>query len=170
MSDQNFTPASPEQPFGSQPAPQQAQPALVVENVAKGMFFALAAVVLGVLLTVVLWRAGFIAAITSYVLAAGAIFLYDKGAGTTPKRGLVPVLVLVVAGIVVAFFGVVASDAWDVYSKLGAGLPDTRIEFILNNIFRGEVLKSYGKDMAMFAIFAALGVYSTLRRLVASAR
>jgi hypothetical protein len=30
------------------------------------------------------------------------------------------------------------------------------------------VLKEYGKDMAMFAVFAVLGVYSTMRRLIAS--
>lgn len=167
MSDQNLTPASPEQPFGSQPAPQ---PVLVIENVARGMFFALGAVVAGVVLTVVLWRLGFIAAITSYVLAAGAIFLYNKGAGTTPKRGLVPVLLLVALGLVIGFFGVVASDAWDAYDKYGDALPGSRFSFITDNIFRGEVIKSYGKDIAMFVIFAALGVYSTLRRLVASAR
>lgn len=170
MSDQNFTPASPEQPFGSQPAPQTFQPPVVIENVAKGMLFAIGAVVLGVVLTVIVWRLGFIAAITSYILAAGAIFLYAKGAGTTPKRGLVPVILLVVVGIVVAFFAIVASDAWDAYSKYGDGVPDSRMSFILNNIFRGEVLKSYGKDIAMFVVFAALGVYSTMRRLVASVR
>lgn len=168
MSD--FTPASPEQPYGSQPVPQPAAQPVVIENVAKGMFFALGAVLVGIALTVVLWRAGFIAAITSYILAAGAIFLYAKGAGTTPKKGLIPVLILIVAGIVVAFFGVVASDAWDAYDKFGDALPGSRFSFITDNIFRGEVLKSYGKDIAMFGIFAALGVYSTLRRLLASAR
>lgn len=171
MSDQNFTPASPEQPFGSQPASPQAP--VVIENVAKGMFFAIGAVLVGVLLTIILWRAGFIAAITNYVLAAGAIFLYSKGAGANPKRGLVPVILLIVVGIVIAFFGVVASDAWDAYSDGTArfgSLGQSRFSFITDNIFRGEVLKSYGKDIAMFAIFAALGVFSTLRRLVATAR
>jgi hypothetical protein len=166
MSEQSFTPASPEQPFGTPPA----QRPVVIENVAKGLFFALGAVLGGVVLTVVVWRIGFVAAITSYVLAAGAIYLYDKGAGTVPKRGLVPILLLIVAGVVVAFFAIVASDAWDAYDKFGGSIGDSRVSFITNNMFRGEVLRSYGKDMAMFGVFAALGIYSTLRRLVASAR
>ena len=167
MSEQNFIPPSSDQPFGTHAAAEQP---VIIENVAKGLFFALGAVLGGIILTVVVWRIGFIASITSYVLAAGAIYLYDKGAGTVPKRGLIPILLLVVAGVVVAFFGIVASDAWDVYDKFGASTGDDRISFILNNIFRGEVLRGYGKDIAMFGVFAVLGIYSTLRRLMASVR
>ena len=40
----------------------------------------------------------------------------------------------------------------------------------MGNIFAPEVLGSYGTDMAMFGLFAALGVFSTVRRLMASGR
>jgi len=44
---------------------------------------------------------------------------------------------------------------------------ETRWTFITDNMFRGEVLRSYGKDMAMFGLFAVLGVFSIMRRLLA---
>jgi hypothetical protein len=46
------------------------------ERVAVGLLAALGAVLAGVVLTVVIWRAGFIASITSLVIAIGATWLY----------------------------------------------------------------------------------------------
>jgi len=69
------------------------------------------AVVAGIVLTVVIWRLGFIASITSFALAGGAVFLYDKGAGTVPRKGLIPLVLLILAGVVASFFAVIGSDA-----------------------------------------------------------
>jgi hypothetical protein len=140
------------------------------EFVARGLMFALASVIGGVVLTVVIWRMGFIASITSFALAGGAVFLYDKGAGTAPRKGLIPLVLLIVVGVVAAFFGVVASDAWDVYGQFDGVVGVSRSSFILDNIFRGEVLREYAQDMAMFGVFAVLGLFGTLRRLLSSAR
>jgi len=159
------------QEAGDQPqppvAPPPAQPVAVAqENVLRGLSFGFLGVIGGVVLTVVVWRLGFVAAITSFVLAAGATFLYAKGAGTAPKRGIVPLAVLVVVGVVVAFFGIVASDIWVAYDKFGP-IGQNRVAFIWDNMFRGDVISTYRKDMIFFGLFAVLGVYSTLRRLIA---
>ena len=150
-------------PFG-----EAAEVAPVHEQIGRGIFFSLAAVIGGIALTVIVWRLGFVASITSFVLAGGAVYLYDKGAGTTPRKGLVPLVLVILVGVIASFFAVIASDAWDAYGKIGFALPQSRLSFIGDNIFRGEVLKEYRKDMAMFALFAGLGVYSTMRRLIAS--
>jgi hypothetical protein len=71
--------------------------------------------------------------------------------------------------VVAAFFGVVASDAWDVYGRLDGVVPVSRSTVILENIFRGEVLSEYARDMAMFGVFAVLGVFGTMRRLLSTA-
>jgi hypothetical protein len=148
-------------------APSQVPP--LFEQVGRGIFFALGAVVGGVVLTVVVWRLGFIASITSFAMAAGAVYLYDKGAGTTPRKGLVPLVALIILGVVASFFAVIASDAWDAYDAFGFALPQSRLGFVGDNMFRGEVLKEYGKDMAMFGVFAVLGIFSTMRRLMRAA-
>lgn len=150
------------------PVPADAQPHAPIEQIGRGIFFALAAVIGGIALTVIVWRLGFIASITSFVLAGGAVFLYAKGAGVAPRKGLVPLVLLIIVGVVASFYGVIASDAWDAYDKFVVPGSETRWTFITDNIFRGDVLKEYRKDMAMFALFAGLGVYSTMRRLIAS--
>jgi hypothetical protein len=158
MDDANFgAPLPPPAPF----AP------VLVEDVPRGLLFSLAAVVGGAALTIIAWRIGFVASITSFVLAAGAVFLYTKGAGVPPRKGMIPLLVVIVIGIAVSFFGVIASDAWDAYDKLGV-TGQTRTSFISDNVFRGEIIRSYGKDMVWFFVFAVLGVFSTVRRMLAA--
>ena len=144
-------------------------PVRAPEAVARGMLAATLAVFGGVVLTVVIWRFGFIASITSFVMAAGAVYLYSWAAGTAPRMGLIPLVLLIVVGVVAAFFAVVASDAWDVYSQFDGVAYVSRSSFILDNIFRGEVLREYAQDMAMFGVFAVLGLFSTMRRLLRTA-
>jgi hypothetical protein len=154
----NFTPP---------PAPPPA-PAVPVQNerVVLGISWAFLAILAGVVLTVLIWRAGYVASISSFLMAAGAVFLYTKTAGSPPRKGLVPLIVLIVVGIVVCFFSIVVSDLWDIYDDFR--MPGSRSSFIVDNMFKGSVLKEYGKDMALFGVFAVLGIFSTLRRVLAT--
>src|SRR6476620_6182836 len=106
-------------PDQTQPyAPTTGQP--TQEGVGLGMLGALCGVVLGSVLSVVAWRLGFITAITSFILAAAAVFLYAKLAGAAPRRGLAPLIVLIVVGTVVTFFLFIATDAAKAYDELAA--------------------------------------------------
>jgi hypothetical protein len=141
------------------------------ERVALGLLAALSAVVVGIVLTVLLWRAGYIASITSLVIAIGATWLYTRAAGTNPRRGLIPLIALILIGVVISFFAVVASDLIEVYDDaVASGLVPTvgKSEFVRRGLTDSEVLSDYGKDMAMFGVFAVLGIFGTLRRLVSS--
>jgi len=144
-------------------------PAEPRERVGMGLLAALVAAIGGVVLTVVVWRLGYVASITSLVLAVGATLLYTKVAGAAPSKGLLPLIGIILAGVVASFFAVVASDAWTVFDdeNLGA-VGASRMSFISDVIFNAEVLKGYGKDMAMFFVFAVLGIFSTLRRLLSA--
>ena len=164
---------------GAQPGPEQAalpaqpttQPEVPEERVALGLMASLIAVVAGVVVTVVIWRAGYIASITSFVIAIGAVYLYTAAAGAPPRKGLVPVILVVALGVVASFFAVVVSDLMDAYDALGieVQVPGlTKQEFVMDNVFNGDLLAEYGKDLAMFALFAVLGVFGTIRRLWAA--
>jgi len=160
MSDVNSAVPQPaHQPFGTAPR----------ENVGLGLAAALLAVLGGMVLTVVLWRIGFIAGLSSFAIAGGGTLLYVKGAGAAPRRGLPPLLLLIVLGVVASFFAIVASDLWDVYGKLNLDGVESRFTFVKDNLFHGELLRHYGKDAAMFAVFAVLGMFGTMRRLIAAA-
>lgn len=154
----------------SYPFPQR-QPAPVLptprgEDVVRGLIFAIPAIIGGAALSALIWKLGFMASMSSYLLAAGAVFLYAKGSGGQIMRGIAPLILLIIVGVVVAFFACVAVDLNTVYSKYAAVAPVSRSSFILDNLFRGEVLKNYGKEIGFFALFAGLGIFSTLRRLV----
>ena len=55
--------------------------------------------------------------------------------------------------------------AYDTPEGQAAGYPSV-VDFVTGNLFYGPVLKSYGGDLAMFLVFAALGVFGTVRRLI----
>lgn len=158
-------PATAGSPDGAPAGPQ--------ERVGLGLLASLLAVVAGVVLTVVVWRAGYIASITSFVIAIGAVYLYTAAAGSPPRKGLVPVILVVALGVVASFFAVVVSDLLDAYDTLGieVQLPGlSKQEFVMDNVFNADLLAEYGKDMAMFGLFAVLGVFGTVRRLWAGSR
>ena len=139
------------------------------ERVLLGLLASLLAVVGGVVLTVVIWRAGYVAAFTSFVIAIGAVWLYSLAAGRPPKRGLIPLVAIILVGVVLSFFAVVASDLTELYDELlASGLTSTvsKSEFVRRGLTDTDVLSEYGKDMALFGLFAALGIFSTVRLLV----
>jgi lysylphosphatidylglycerol synthetase-like protein (DUF2156 family) len=140
----------------------------VREQVALGLAAALVAVVLGAVLTVVVWRAGFVASITSFVLAAGAVALYTKAAGSAPRKGLLPLILLIIAGVVLSFLAIVGSDLADYYDHFAPAGSMSKAAFIRGHLVDADVLGSYGKEIGMFALFAGLGLFSTLRRLLAA--
>lgn len=168
---------APEAPFPSMPAsdPVHAAPLPVaepVEIVSRGILWSLAAIPLGMIVAVVIWRLGFIASISTFVVAGAAAWLYAKGATTMPRRGLLPLVGVILVGVALSFMAIVASDIVEFW-----GTPEGK-EFgydsvwamLQNNLFNTEVLGSYGSDLAMFVGFAALGVFGTLRQLASARR
>lgn len=144
------------------------------ERVVPGLAAAVLALVVGAGITLAVWNLGFIASITSFVMAAGAVFLYRLAAGAPPRKGIAPLVVLVVAGVVATFFLLVGWDAAEAYDELSVGVPDDQLvmgktEFVRTSMFDGEVLQAYGKDMAFFFGFAALGMWTTLKNAFGAA-
>jgi hypothetical protein len=135
-----------------------------VELVGKGLLFALGGVLLGGGLTVILWKFGIQWSFTSFVLAAASVSLYRAGSGGVLKQGAVPVIGLILAGTVASFFACVAVDLYHYWGTEDVG--DSPWTFITDNILRPQVLGLYGRDIAFFVGFAALGMFSTLRRVV----
>src|SRR6478672_5679834 len=152
-------------PFDASGLYTQARP---VEIVSRGILFSLAAVPLGMAVAVLIWELGFVASISSFVIAGAAAALYTKGATRTPNRGLVPLVLVVLGGVALSFFAVVAADLVDLYNTpqgQSLGYPSV-VDFVSANLFTGNVLSGYGSQAVMFVLFAALGVFGTVRRLV----
>ena len=154
-------------PPGFQPGtPQASLTPAGPERVGTGLLFALGGALLGGALTVILWKFGIQWSFTSFVLAAASVYLYRAGSGGVLKQGVVPLIGLIVAGTVVSFFACVAVDAYGYWAS--EDIDGSPWAFVADNIFRPEVLGSYARDIAFCVVFATLGMFSTLRRVVRS--
>jgi hypothetical protein len=190
-------PAAPPVPaaYGAQPQPQPAQPlppqpgqqveqqveqhwtpeglvsvpALPPERVGHGALLALIAVPVGVVLSAVIWKLGFIASISGLVVSAGAAVLYARGSGGRVKRGIPVIAAVIALGVAGSFFAAVALDLYDVFPQLDPELAATypsRGSFVAHNLFYGPVLHEYVRTGVLLVLFGVLGAFGTIVRLV----
>ena len=79
---------------------------------------------------------------------------------------------MIVTGVALSFLAIVAADLVSYYNTpegAALGWPSASA-FVMAHLFDPEVLGSYGTDLAMFGVFAALGIFGTVRRLLATSR
>ena len=182
MSEPASTPEQPGEAHQSESVHDEAAPGVLDtelaepprERVLPGLGAALVALLVGAGITLAVWNFGFIASITSFVMAAGAVFLYRLAAGAPPRKGVVPLVALVVLGTIATFFLLVGWDAAEAYDELAAGVPADQVamgkgEFVRTTVFDGEVLSAYSKDMLFFFGFTVLGMWTTLKNVLGSA-
>ena len=142
------------------------------EAVGRGVLFALLAVPVGVAASVLIWQWGFIASVTSFAIAAGAAWLYARGAGNPPRAGLLPLLGVLVLGVVLSVVAIEVADLVAFHGTpegAGLGWPSTT-DFVVAHLFDPQVLRSYGTDLVLFGLFAVLGIAGTVRRLLQARR
>lgn len=136
------------------------------ENVGRGIAFSLLGIVLGAFLAALLYQWGFIASITSFLMAVAAGWLYRKGAGAAPVKGVVPLIGVIVAGVIASLFAMLA---WGLYAGISAdnpGVPAGEIWAVVgDNLFYPPVWEAFATDALIFVAFAALGTFSMLRQL-----
>lgn len=142
------------------------------ENIFRGVLFSLLAVVAGVVAWVVLWRFGFIASLVAFLIAWLAVKLYTYGAGRISRKTAPIVVGVIILGVVLSFLAGIASDVAQGYAE-GAEIGE--MEALLSGdfwslyfsdiLFNGEVWAAYAVDLAISLVFAALGVYGTIRAL-----
>ncbi len=136
------------------------------ERVGRGLAAAILGIVAGLILTIVVWQFGFVASITTFVMAWLTVWLYSRAAGSPPKRGIPGLIALIVVGVLLCAVGVIASDAMSTFSAQAPDLPfGTLLRISIQAALDPSVWSAYGGYLLMFLLFAALGVYSTLRTL-----
>ncbi len=152
-------PATYPAPGGPSPVAVQEGP----ENVGMGIALSLLSIVIGAGLTIALAQVGFIASITAWAAAAAAVWLYTKGAGSGPRKGIVPLLVVVLVGVAVQFFALIGAALWKAYR--GRGGSGGQWQFVLSNLFNPDAIGDYLINGVMLLVFAGLGIAGILRGL-----
>ncbi len=143
------------------------------ERVGRGTALALIALPVGVILTALVYRLGFIASISIFAMAALAPFLYQKASGGRLKKGIPVIVGLVVVGVVLCFFGVVSTELFRTYHTFTAGeraTYGTLPQFWAANIVNPDILSQFARDAVLFLLFAALGIFGVVRRLARVSR
>lgn len=129
------------------------------ENVGRGLLLALVAIVVGAGVSAALYQAGFILSIIAYGMAWGGTYLYRWGAGTPARKGAVPLVVLLVAGLIGAWLFTVGFSLYGRTGSLG-----TTVSIMLDTDFMASVLP----NGAMFLLFGGLGIFGTVRQILGS--
>jgi hypothetical protein len=153
----------------SAPAVPSAATPSPTERVGLGLAAATAAVLASAVVAVALWNFGFVASITALLLSVGASIAYTKAAGTSPRRGIAPLVALIALGVVgtaVAFVGWDASQYYGEHAAEAAASGVSRASFVWQNITDGQVLSAYAGDLAFYFLFAVLGTFGVMRRLL----
>lgn len=162
-------PVSPDLAYAYPSLPAQVEPRAVVslrERVGRGLAFSLLGIVAGAVASAVIYQAGFLASITSFLMAVAACWLYAKGAGSPPRAGAVPLVGVIIVGAVISLFAMLGLT---IYNTLAEGYPDAAfgdiMPVVFDNLFYLPVWQEFATDALIFLAFAALGTFGTLRQL-----
>jgi len=135
------------------------------ENVGKGLLLALIAVVAGCVLAAVVYHLGYVASIVALGMGAAGIFLYAKGAGAPPRKGAVGLIVLLMAGILLAWICSVGTELYFYYVNQ-TGTSKGAFVFAVNGALSLDLFKATLKDFLIFVGFGALGIFGVARQLL----
>jgi hypothetical protein len=135
------------------------------ENVGRGLLMALIAVIGGCVLSAVVYHLGFVASIVALVMGAAGIFLYAKGAGAPPRKGAVGLVVLLMAGILLAWICSVGTQLYFYYVDQ-TGTSNGALAFAVSGALSLDLFMATLKDFLIFVAFGALGIFGVARQLL----
>lgn len=144
------------------------------ERFAAGVALSLLAIVIGIALWILLWSGGFMASFVPFIMAFLAVKFYQKGAGFISHNSSLYLMILIVAGTILAFLAGMAADMLTFY--LSEVQPQPTMDALLSsdfwnmfasNIFtNGALWGSYMTDVLIAVAFAGLGIYSVMKDLL----
>ena len=134
------------------------------ENVGRGLAMALIAVVGGCVLSAFVYHLGFVASIVALAMGAAGIFLYAKGAGAPPRKGALALVVLLIAGILLAWVSSVGTELYFYYVDR-TGTAAGAVLFVLESVLSVDLFKAMLKDFLIFVGFGVLGIFGVARQL-----
>jgi hypothetical protein len=138
------------------------------ENVLMGSLLSLAIIPAAFVVCMLIGMTGKVVFYSGTLIPLGAAFLYQVGAGRSPKKGLPAWLGVTILGGLAGFYGIIAGALSEGYSKLvevyGDDLTEekSRFGFIFENFLKPEAFKGLVTEnkfsTIMFAVFVAAGI------------
>lgn len=144
----------------------------------KGIMLALLSIPAGIIAWDILWSGGFIASVVAFGIAYLSVKLFTRAAGEGPDaQAAKPLIAIILAGVVLSFISGIVMDIDKFYiadTAMGAwqalGTSDFWRVVWVNLTQNGAMWGQYTKDILITLVFAALGSYGIIRRLVDAQR
>ncbi len=150
------------------PAPAVAGSA-PTERVLPGLMAAALVIPAGMVVAGIIWELGFVAALSSLLMSLGAVVAYRRAAGTAPRKGALPLVLVIGLGVAASFLACLALDLNAVYATVGASAGSGRVGFITDNLFSLTFLRPYLFEALLFAAFGVVGAARIVIGLAADA-
>ncbi len=107
-------------PVGAEPDDVVVAPPVPRESVAQGLALSALVIPVGMIVAGVIGQLGYLASVAGLIVVVGALALYTKGAGAAPRRGVAPLLLLIVVGVVASFLAGLVLDLNTIYLAAAA--------------------------------------------------
>jgi len=142
------------------------------EAVGRGLVFSLGGVVLGIVAAIVFRQLNaalslssmklefVLSAVPGLVMAYASVWLYTKGARTGPRKGLFPLLVVIVIGILAALTAALGADAMRMAMKIYPGDSGAQVTWVLEYLANPEVWTERSGSLLLYVIAAGIGSFS----------
>ncbi len=171
----------PQQPQGTGPVPPsaeqnpsagdatfatEAQPP-VKENVGRGVLFSLGGILVGMVGGALLYQLGLIGSIVGIVMAFAVLILYTRGAGTDPRKGIVPVIIVIILGLLISWTFTLGTELFIEALGKGASVGEA-LQFASMYALDGRVWSLAKADAIRFFIFGVIGLALTTGTMIKS--
>lgn len=130
---------------------------------AKGFLLTLGVAILSIVLWVIIYRLGYVAAVVSFATAFGVFTVFKFGAGEITKKDIIWLSLIILVITLVSFYVAFVFEIWDQYNTmLGGDKGFFSADFWSTVNAELVIIKEYSRDLLMSLGFAVLGAGSLL--------
>jgi hypothetical protein len=144
----------------------EAQPP-VKENVGRGVLFSLGGILVGMVGGALLYQLGLIGSIVGIVMAFAVMILYTRGAGTDPRKGIIPVIIVIILGLLISWTFTLGTELFIEALGKGASVGEA-LKFASMYALDGRVWSLAKADAIRFFVFGVIGLALTTGTMIKS--
>lgn len=149
-------------------------PATAREHVGRGLLFSLGGIVVGIVAAIVFKAlddalnynsvklAAILALVPSALMAFSSVWLYTKGARGALRKGVVPMILVLVVGVAAMITTALATDAAALAMKIHPGNIGSQVSWVISYVADQKVWVERKESLLVYLIAAAAGTFGAL--------
>jgi hypothetical protein len=154
--------------------PLVTEPTQAPEAVGKGVAFSLGGIVVAVLAAIVfkeldnllhinsMKMAFVLAMVPSALMAYSAVWLYTKGSGGVLRKGIGPLVLVLVVGLAAAVVTALTTDGFALATKIHPGDSAQQLSWVISYVADPKVWVEREVSLLLYVVAAAIGTFGAL--------